>query len=64
MSEVKGGLELKGPWNFSYNESGAYAKYENNKDSKYIKMQIEQGLGAYNLPWLPPRIYCQKRDKV
>lgn len=50
MSEVKGGLELKGPWNFSYNESGAYAKYEDNKDSKYIKMQIEQGLGAYNLP--------------
>ena len=50
MSEVKGGLELKGPWNFSYNESGAYAKYENNKDSKYIKMQIEQWLGAYNLP--------------
>lgn len=49
MSEVKGGLELKGPWNFSYNESGAYAKYEDNKDSKYIKMQIEQGLGAYNL---------------
>ena len=50
MNKVKGGLELKGPWNFSYNESGAYAKYENNKDSKYIKMQIEQGLGAYNLP--------------
>ena len=50
MNDVKWGLELKGPWNFSYNESGAYAKYEDNKDSKYIKMQIEQGLGAYNLP--------------
>ena len=50
MSEVKGGLELKGPWNFSYNESGAYAKYEPGKDGDYIKMQIQQGLGAYNLP--------------
>lgn len=50
MNEVKGGLELVSPERFSYNESGAYAKYEPDKDSKYIKMQIEQGLGAYNLP--------------
>ena len=50
MSEVKGGLELVSPERFSYNESGAYAKYEPDKDSRYIKMQIEQGLGAYNLP--------------
>ncbi|OUT12604.1 hypothetical protein B9N64_08970 [Campylobacter concisus] len=50
MNEVKGGLELVSPEKFSYNESGAYAKYEPDKDSKYIKMQIEQGLGAYNLP--------------
>ena len=50
MNEVKGGLEFKGPWNFSYNESGAYAKYEPGKDGDYIKMQIQQGLGAYNLP--------------
>ena len=50
MNEVKGGLELVSPERFSYNESGAYAKYEPDKDSRYIKMQIEQGLGAYNLP--------------
>lgn len=50
MSEVKGGLELVGPKKFLYNESGAYAKYELGKDGDYIKMQIEQRLGAYNLP--------------
>lgn len=50
MSEVKGGLELKGPWQFSYNESGAYAVIEENKDSRYIKEEYKQGLGAYNLP--------------
>lgn len=50
MSEVKGGLELVSPEKFSYNESGAYAKYEPGKDGDYIKMQIQQGLGAYNLP--------------
>jgi hypothetical protein len=50
MNKVKGGLELVGPKNFSYNESGAYAKYEPGKDGDYIKMQIQQGLGAYNLP--------------
>lgn len=49
MSEVKGGLELKGPWQFSYNESGAYAILQNN-DSPYIKNEYKQGLGAYNLP--------------
>ncbi|WP_103580820.1 hypothetical protein [Campylobacter concisus] len=50
MSEVKGGLELVSPEKFSYNESGAYAKYEPGKDGDYIKMQIQQGLGAYNIP--------------
>ncbi|WP_148825085.1 hypothetical protein [Campylobacter concisus] len=50
MNEVKGGLELVSPEKFSYNESGAYAKYEPGKDGDYIKMQIQQGLGAYNLP--------------
>ena len=50
MSEVKGGLELVSPEKFSYNESGAYAKYEPGKDGDYIKMQIQQGLGVYNLP--------------
>ena len=50
LSEVKGGLELVSPEKFSYNESGAYAKYEPGKDGDYIKMQIQQGLGAYNLP--------------
>ena len=49
MSEVKGGLELVGPKNFSYNESGAYAILQNN-DSPYIKNEYKQGLGAYNLP--------------
>lgn len=50
MNEVKGGLELVSPEKFSYNESGAYARYEPGKDGDYIKMQIQQGLGAYNLP--------------
>lgn len=50
MSKVKGGLELVSPEKFSYNESGAYAKYEPGKDGDYIKMQIQQGLGAYNIP--------------
>jgi hypothetical protein len=50
MNEVKGGLELKGPWKFSYNESGAYAVIEENKGSRYIKEEYKQGLGAYNLP--------------
>ena len=50
MNEVKGGLELKGPWEFSYNESGAYAVIEENKGSRYIKEEYKQGLGAYNLP--------------
>ena len=50
MNEVKGGLEFKGPWKFSYNESGAYAVIEENKDSRYIKEEYMQGLGVYNLP--------------
>ncbi|MBS5829271.1 MAG: hypothetical protein KIC69_00370 [Campylobacter concisus] len=49
MNKVKGGLELVGPKNFSYNESGAYAILQNN-DSPYIKNEYKQGLGAYNLP--------------
>lgn len=49
MNEVRGGLEFKEPWNFSYNESGAYAILQNN-DSPYIKNEYKQGLGAYNLP--------------
>lgn len=50
MNEVKGGLELVSPEKFSYNESGAYALIEENKDSRYIKEEYKQGLGAYNLP--------------
>ena len=49
MNKVKGGLELVGPKNFSYNESGAYAILQNN-DSPYITNEYKQGLGAYNLP--------------
>lgn len=49
MNKVKGGLELVGPKNFSYNESVAYAILQNN-DSPYIKNEYKQGLGAYNLP--------------
>lgn len=50
MNKVKGGLELVGPKNFSYNESGAYAVIENDKDGDYIKLQYRQGLGAYDMP--------------
>ena len=50
MNEVRGGLEFKEPWKFSYNESGAYAVIEENKDSRYIKEEYKQGLGVYNLP--------------
>lgn len=50
MNKVKGGLELVGPKNFSYNESGAYAVIENGKDGDYIKLQYRQGLGAYDMP--------------
>ena len=61
MNEVKGGLEFKGPWQFSYNESGAYAIIENGKDGDYIKSQYRQGLGAYDMPGYY-LAYTVKRD--
>ena len=34
----------------SSKEVGVYAEFQKGKDSEYIKMQIAQGLGSYNLP--------------
>ena len=50
MGKIKGGLNFSDIKNISSKEVGVYAEFQKGKDSEYIKMQIAQGLGSYNLP--------------